>query len=444
MQALTKSDEQKLFDGVKKASTLVDKENMSPNDALHKVAVELKYSPGFLKKACHAFNTGRQLAQWEANENALDKLASFPLADYDVVHDRIWGQTQEKAASVNYGFIPLPSYDALATNDLLALPVLEKSAEVKTEVAYSSTRSYDHYKYAELLEANSRTEKTAAELNFNSAINKLINYFQKSAYDRLPFAQVEYAVSVEYGNAGKALMNTLAEVFPKEKRASAYRFTDNIFSQSVDYNSAPYTLVAQIIKAASVLNNAISKLAEAQEKTAKHRDSLDALYLSINPEVKQEVFTDNLLDKQANIANLSSLVGLGAADTAKRFGLNLPSEDQELLKTIKKLEDPEHDNELRKIRAQTTLNSLMTDPDNPLSEYDPEDVLNAYNELVQVSPRISDKPAILNPLLNKALAGRMEPFELGETLKLESGLKSTQANMPNLNSKPNLLMGGNQ
>lgn len=413
MQALTKSDEQKLFDGVKKASTLVDKENMSPNDALHKVAVELKYSPGFLKKACHAFNTGRQLAQWEANENALDKLASFPLADYDVVHDRIWGQTQEKAASVNYGFIPLPSYEALATNDLLALPVLEKSAEVKTEVAYSSTRSYDHYKYAELLEANSRTEKTAAELKFNSAINKLINYFQKSAYDRLPFAQVEYAVSVEYGNAGKALMNTLAEVFPKEKRASAYRVTDNIFSQSVDYNSAPYTLVAQTIKAASALNNAISKLAEAQEKTAKHRDSLDALYLSINPEVKQEVFTDNLLDKSANF--LLNVPDLFSVDKPKLIE-----------KQIKQLDDPSHMNELRKIRAQTTLNSLMTDPENPLSDYDPEDVLSAYNELVQLSPRIADQPAILNPLLNKRLAGRMEPFEIGEALKLESGLKSTQ------------------
>lgn len=413
MQALTKSDEQKLFDGVKKASTLVDKESMSPNDALHKVAVELKYSPGFLKKACHAFNTGRQLAQWEANENALDKLASFPLADYDVVHDRIWGQTQEKAASVNYGFIPLPSYDALATNDLLSLPVLEKSAEVKTEVAYSSTRSYDHYKYAELLESNARTEKTAAELKFNSAINALINYFQKSAYDRLPFAQVEYAVGVEYGNAGKALMNTLAEVFPKEKRASAYRVTDNIFSQSIDINSAPYTLVEQAIKSASALNNAISGLAEAQEKTAKHRDSLDALYLSINPEIKQEVFTDNLLDKSANF--LLNIPDLFSVDKPKLIE-----------KQIKNLDDPSHMNELRKIRAQTTLNSLMTDPENPLSDYDPEDVLSAYNELVQLSPRIADQPAVLNPLLNKRLAGRMEPFEVGETLKLESGLKQTQ------------------
>ena len=422
MQALTKSDEQKLFDGVKKASTLVDKENMSPNDALHKVAVELKYSPGFLKKACHAFNTGRQLAQWEANENALDKLASFPLADYDVVHDRIWGQTQEKAASVNYGFIPLPNYEALATNELLALSVLEKSAEVKTEVAYSSTRSYDHYKYAELLEANSRTEKTAAELKFNSAINTLINYFQKSAYDRLPFAQVEHAVSVEYGNAGKALMNTLAEVFPKEKRASAYRGTDNIFSQSVDYNSAPYTLVDQTIKAASVLNNAISKLAEAQEKTAKHRDSLDALYLSINPEVKQELFTDNLLNKSSSLLDATALLTM---DSLRKANVKLPSQQEAVAKMQNKLEDPDHNNELRKIKAQTALHSLMTDPENPISEYDPEDVLNAYNELTQISPRIADKPAILTPMLNKRLAGRMEPFELGEALKLELGLKQT-------------------
>ena len=67
MQSLSKSDEQQLLDGVKMAVSLVDDQGLSPNAALQKVAEELHYSPGFLKAACNAFNTGRQLAQWNAN-----------------------------------------------------------------------------------------------------------------------------------------------------------------------------------------------------------------------------------------------------------------------------------------------------------------------------------------------------------------------------------------
>ena len=74
MQSLSKSDEQRLLDGVKTAVDLVDNQSFSPNDAIQKVAEQLHYSPGFLKSACNAFNTGRQLAQWNSNESVLDKL----------------------------------------------------------------------------------------------------------------------------------------------------------------------------------------------------------------------------------------------------------------------------------------------------------------------------------------------------------------------------------
>ena len=97
MQSLNSSDEKKLLDGVKTAVSLVDNEGMSPNDALKKVAEEYQYSPGFLKSACNAFNNGRQLAQWDANDSVLDKLASFPLANYDAIHDSLWGNEQEKS-----------------------------------------------------------------------------------------------------------------------------------------------------------------------------------------------------------------------------------------------------------------------------------------------------------------------------------------------------------
>ena len=123
MQSLSKSDEQQLLDGVKMAVSLVDDQGLSPNAALQKVAEELHYSPGFLKAACNAFNTGRQLAQWNANDTVLDKLASFPLADYDAVHDKMWGKDQEKAAAVSLGSPMFMTYDDLARQELLYLMI---------------------------------------------------------------------------------------------------------------------------------------------------------------------------------------------------------------------------------------------------------------------------------------------------------------------------------
>jgi len=103
---------------------------------------------------------------------------------------------------------------------------------------------------------------------------------------------------------------------------------------------------------------------------------------------------------------------------------------------IQDLDSPDHTNELRKIRAQTVLTQLMSDPDSPLSSYDPEEVMTAYNEMVQLSPRLADQPAALAPMLNKRLMGNTEPFEVGEALKLEEGLQKTQApSLPDTETK---------
>ena len=69
---------------------------------------------------------------------------------------------------------------------------------------------------------------------------------------------------------------------------------------------------------------------------------------------------------------------------------------------------------------------MMGDPDNPISEYEPEQVLNAYNELTQLAPRLSQQPAAMQPLLAKRLAGHVEPFEVKEIGDMERGLQQTQ------------------
>src|ERR1019366_5993256 len=107
-------------------------------------------------------------------------------------------------------------------------------------------------------------------------------------------------------------------------------------------------------------------------------------------------------------------------------------------------EDPEHQNELRKIRAHAMLNQLLTDPDDPISGHDHDRVLRAYNEINQVAPRIAENIATLRPHLRRRLEGHQEPFEVKELADTEKGLSQTKSPTPNtnlLNETPDKILG---
>tara|TARA_R110000824_G_scaffold339900_1_gene526415 strand:- start:1586 stop:3097 length:1512 start_codon:yes stop_codon:yes gene_type:complete len=441
MQSLSKSDEQQLLDGVKKAVDLVDNQDFPPNDAIQKIAEELNYSPGFVKAACNAFNNGRQLAQWDANDDVLDKLASFPLANYDEVHNAIWGKEQEKAASVSQFMPKFASYEDQARQDLLNMDLgtFEKSAsaeepsqlvqdyqgELRVKLAFNKA----DFEGRQVEEA--RRQKVAAEDKLNLKVHLLESYFKKFAYDRLPLAQVENAAAAYYGKPGAALMSYVAGKFPSEKRASDHQSTWSGFNQPADRNAEPYTLIADCIKHAAIHNQmnywlaeAEETLAEAKEKTASfirpQSSSKSGSQLTLTPSLIEETG-----EKQASL--LQGMMGGMGMGLTRAVTDNETDAKRQVENQIAELDSPDHLSELRKIRAQTALTQLMSDPESPLSEYDPEEVMQAYNEIVQLSPRLADQPSALAPLLNRKLMGNAEPFEVGETLKLEESLAKTQA-----------------
>jgi hypothetical protein len=421
MENLNRQDEELLMAGVKQAVALVDDRGLTPNDALHKVAQDLGFTPGFLKAACNAFNTGRQLAQWEANSSVLDKLADFPLADYSEVHDRIWGNTKEKVAHVSVSQPKFRSYSdkhSLLKADLkftekaaADLPVAAPDAGIK--------KAFDAKDYQQRLMREANREKVAAEDQMNLKLHLLVSYFRKSAYDRLPLAQVEHAAGIYYGAAGNSLMQHVASHFPNEKKASDHKPTWSGFQAIAKRDAAPYTLLDACIKQAESLVFVEEKLAKHVAAAAKATRFADGLYAKLQPETA----------KQANLSSiLGGVAGGFGMGAAKNLGESVAESGSSALESeIQNLDSPDHLNELRKIRAQTALTQMMSDPENPVSEYEPDQVLNAYNELVQLSPRLADQPSALGPLLRKRLMGNTEPFEIGEAIKLEEGLRRTQS-----------------
>lgn len=446
MQSLSKSDEQKLLDGVKQAVALVDDKGLTPDAALQKVAEDLQYSPGFLKAACNAFNTGRQLAQWNENDSVLDKLASFPLADYDNIHDKMWGKAQEKVAAVSFTQPKFLTYDEQFRQELLNrdLSAFTKAASAEPELSPMAAdeqadnrtkRAYAQYEYLNRLAEEARREKTAAASQLEKTVGQLEDYFRKFAHDRLPLAHVQHAAATYYGTTGKALMHHIADQLPNEKRASDYAAAWSGFQLAVDRTQEPYTLIEASIKRAAAYQKAADQLDEAQEKLAEAKKAVAPFsqprFESSNG--SPVILTPSLLpdtgEKEAGTGGLvSGLLGGFGMGAARSMGEHAISQsDKKLNSMLNDLDDPNHLNEMRKIRAQTVLTQLMSDPENPISGYDPEEVLSAYNDMVKLSPRLADQPAAVGPLLNKRLSGNTEPFELGETLKLEQGLKQTQS-----------------
>lgn len=435
MASLTNQDEQRLLTGVKKAVELVDNEGMTPDDALHKVAVDQSFTPGFLKAACVAFNTGRQLAQWNANDSVLDKLANFPLANYQTVSGKIWGEepessTEKKASIGSVTRVPVVGYGDRYRRELMvrALPAREKTA-CASEEDQAAKLLWHAYKNTGRHLAEARREKNATQDSLNYELYRLESYFKKSAYDRLPLAAIDAVVRLDYGDAGAALMDHVAANNPREKRAADHSAGWAGFTSPVDRTQQPYTIVSELIRLGKQANSCNIKLAAA---TTAHREAELAFSAKASPR-------DAVDAKQAAVLSMSLFDDTPAAvsvkqasifDTFRDFSSQVRDRaDKSVEDQIRSLESPDHVNELRKIRANTALTSMLSDSDNPLSEYDPEQVLQAYNELTQLSPSIADQPGALQPLLQKRLMGNTEPFEVSETLKLEEGLQKTHPNV---------------
>ena len=276
-----------------------------------------------------------------------------------------------------------------------------------------------------------RRQKVAAEDKLNLKVHLLESYFSKFAYDRLPLAQVENAAAAYYGKPGAALISYVAGKFPSEKRASDHQSTWSGFNQPTDRNAEPYTLISECIKQAQVHNQMNYWLVEAEEKLAEAKEKTASFIRpqSSNKSGSQLILTPSLIEetgeKQANLlGGMAGGMGLGLAGSLKGDD---DDRKKEIESQIAELDDPSHLAELRKIRAQTALTQMMSDPESPISEYDPAEVMQAYNEIVQLSPRLADQPSALAPLLNRKLVGNAEPFEVGEQLKMEESLAKTQA-----------------
>jgi hypothetical protein len=451
MKTLSPSEEQALVTGVKQACDYVDddKNPMSPDDALTKVARDNKWTQGYVRAGVNAFNNGRQVAQWQANKNVLDKLAEFPLADYDVICSNIWGGTQKQATDCYTGAGEIsPEYQAgptwlgreksaSAQLDIPSIAVPENDPEHQAMIEkHASDRrrlvAYSQHKDAKRDFEDARTKYASANDLVSIRLKLIENYFNKFAYDRLPFDVVDDAAHTYFGAHGRTLMDCVAESFPKEKRAADTR---RFWDKPINLELAPFTYIKKAIDAAKDVYTTKVAMDGAEGLLKEAKDHLAPF--SVAPQQNQEnqlIPHPSLMgeEKQGSLMGAAA-IGAGTRELLQR-ALDPGKTKQEMIEDEwLELEDPEHENEMRSIQAQAMLNQMMSDEDNPISGHDPDTILNAYNEIAALAPRTAGSSAALQPLLARRLAGNIEPFEVKEIADTEKSLKETAQATPDTN-----------
>ena len=202
----------------------------------------------------------------------------------------------------------------------------------------------------------------------------------------------------------------------KEKRAQAKTY------KAVDWDAVPFKLATDCIKQAQAVNSLRTKYDSFSKEAA---EKIAELYAPFYPApTENKVVTTSVLGKSGMAKRsgiTSSLLGSSLASSMKSD--IAPSDDVD--KMVAKLDDPEQSTEMRQIQARTMVQDFLLN-DEVISGYDPDEVIRAYNEIAQLSPRGSTQPAIVRPLLRKQLTqGGIEAFEAAEIFNIEDTIRKT-------------------
>jgi hypothetical protein len=401
----------------------------SPDDAAYKAAKAQKLGPHGVEVLCRTLNVGRQSDLRDGADDAGQIFQKFALADADAVNARLTqAATKEAAAAAtSEDFAPPVFYRRPAP----AFTVREKAAAAPAppptpEPIYA-------VKVAHAKQACRGADRAAdrAQVRYKAACRLAAAAIADAAAQLTDAnaAEYRYAVGLRYGKAAAdrlfALINPKAPATPPAVTGVVAWDRDDYRKFAACFEAG--RKAAALKQAASEANDSYLVAAEHYAKLAADNGRPLADYLDVD---------DGSPDFAIRLPSLRKAAGFFEGLTTgyilpkSQQIITGPPRNEVMLKRLDQLSDPNHDADLRKVRAQGILSKLMSDPDDPISGYDPQLVLQKYNELSDMAPRLADKPVLLRPWLNRVLAGHTQPFEGKALLDAEKGLQEMDPAMP--------------
>jgi len=427
MKTMDKNAERKILDSIQSVCDHVSA-GMTPTDAVIKVAEDDGLSKNFIKLVCTGYNTGATTFQREKSASVLDKMAEFPLAHTDKVLEAIYPSApktpaEEKAASVvSDAYSTGPSAKPATPSPLLKVALdygVRAPAEYAADPSVKMAKAYNKATGIDQAVDRMRHKYAESQDKLLLALGRLGD-FLKTSKD-WTYEQLYFAAAQRHGEAGK-----LAVKYAAKRNNASFTAQDGHvpkFAQAINWFDNPFRMIGDCVQAAQAVKmaekNYRTMRKEAQEKIA----DLLRPFGPAAPPTRTTVLGDVRPAKQAFWGGYLS--GIATKSLGDEFGKIEPASDI-VEGLVDDLNDPAHEDEMRKIQAQSMLQDFLSN-DEIIAGYQPQEVMDAYNEIAQLSPRASTQPAVMRPLLRKRLTqGAMEPFEAAEMANIEKTIGEAQ------------------
>jgi hypothetical protein len=405
----------------------------APDDAIVKVASEQAIQPGHVGLMVHAYNTGRTTRHRESHSSLLDKAADFPIADAPAILERLYPSRVKSAAAieresgVHIDYTMSPAWYTRASH----ATGMEKAAEAvdwkmsdRQVTAYPTVRDLeagDRIKVARQkaarAEEEDRLQASRIQNDIMAGFAKLAEYF--AGYTNLTLHDVRDNVETLYGNEGMAVLRQLDRTRPNlVKRASTGRFHSAA--------AEPYQTIGHLVKLAGQLRQMI---ACNEKRAAERAAALEELERPFVPAPRQSLLDPLSLPMTKRAIGEGLLGGIndivGSEFIQPTIEQLRPTDKDKLVqKKLEQIATPQHEQQLRDIRTRAMLEDMLSN-DPVIQGHDRDDVLSAFNEVSQLAPRASQQPLLMNAMLRTRLQqGSLDPFQTGELVKTEQGLKN--------------------
>lgn len=423
MNTPTKEQKDKIDTAIDKVATLVADNNISPSKAIAKVASAMKLTADYIPIIVRAYNTGAATIHREDSNTLQEKAASYPIAYLDEVMNLLKGafQLNKKAESTQpkdrfwaySATIHFPDAWGELDNKELDPEFWEvKKASIK-QCSDGKDRYIDTVVNTTNAAANeaSRLKYAALEAR-NQAYDNVAEEMRK--YGGITLDTARNYAEVSYGVEGINIIDKIIKENNLEKKASYRKETyipynhpfakafENLVKRNEDFKKIAKAEKEVIKECINIVNSHVRPINQYVEGADDIDNMLKAAQIKRKKKDTQNKYKKKVITKEAyiprSVFGVGNISGLEALNHPGWVGLDQFERD-----LMYGLADPAHEAELRRIRVQSLLTDLMnTDP--YLKEKDPEEVIDALNDILEINPDIHKT----KPMLRVALRQYME------------------------------------
>lgn len=414
----------------------------SATAAIVKVARDTNLSRGQTELLVRAYNTGRTLYQFDTAKTLEEKLADFPLADAGEALTELFPERIKTAAEVQQDSEISQDYSVSPQGWLSRLDKLE-NAEKHAAVLVAARRERQPQKTArlnqDLTEYNAMLAATrdadlanqaeqAAAYAAQDSLAKLAEYFRGAT--ALPLTSVRMNAAMVYGARADAVFDAIAEDNPQLTKQAGRM-------HAVDWSRAPYSLLQDCFRKAADYLVARQTNDSMKQSLKEAREVLYGPFA--NPLVQTtsgSIWDSASSEVKSAAANPALWAGVGGGMFGAMKDLAstaMPNKETIVKGHMARLQDPSHEQELRKIRTQSLLSDLMLH-DPVISGYGQDEVLDAYTRLSEVAPAAVQHKLLAQALMRKYLeqGNQLEPFDMDQLIGIENKLKPAAPAAPAL------------